>query len=86
MVKGIGVSGAIAASVLVGSITATAMPIEQDWYEAPGVTEDGTLDIREVDDNASEMDIRLTRQIMVLQQQILQLQKEMAAMRAKMQQ
>ncbi len=61
---------------------ATAMPIEQDYYAAPGVTEDGRLDIKEVDDNSSEMEMRLSQQLMVLQRQILDLQREIAAIKA----
>ncbi len=64
--------------------TATAMPIEQDYYSAPGVTSDGRLDIKEVEDNATEMEMRLSQQLMVLQQQILDLQREIAAIKASM--
>ena len=74
----------VAAVIAAGATGAAAMPLEQDFHRAQGVTSYGTLDIREVRDDASEMDIRLTQQIMVLQQQILKLQAEMAAMQAKM--
>lgn len=62
--------------------SATAMPIEQDYYSAPGVTKDGRLDIKEVDDNSTEMEMRLSQQLMVLQRQILDLQRELAAVKA----
>ena len=74
----------VAAAIAAGATGATAMPVEQDFDRTHGVTSFGVLDIRDVRDDSSEMDIRLTRQIMVLQQQILKLEAEMAAMRAKM--
>lgn len=60
---------------MVGIGATQAMPIETDTYtDIPGVNDTGQLDIREVLDNASEMEIRLTRQIMLLQRQINDLQ------------
>jgi len=73
---GASVSLALAAS------SATAMPIEQDYYAAPGVTDDGKLDIKEVDDNSTEMEMRLSQQLMVLQRQLLDLQREIATIKA----
>ena len=73
-----------AAAIAAGATGVAAMPLEQDFHRTHGVTTYGTLDIREVRDDSSEMDVRLTQQIMVLQQQILKLQQEMAAMQAKM--
>lgn len=61
---------------------ATAMPIEQDYYAAPGVTKEGKLDIQEVADDSTEMEMRLSQQLMVLQQQISELQAELAAVKA----
>ena len=74
----------MAAAIAAGATGVAAMPLEQDFHKAQGVTSQGTLEIREVRDDASEMDIRLTQQIMVLQQQILRMQAEMVAMQAKM--
>jgi hypothetical protein len=65
-----------------GASAGQAMPLEHDWLNTPGVTTHGTLDIREVDDNSTEMEMRLSKQIMVLQQQILDLQRDMEALRA----
>jgi hypothetical protein len=66
--------GAIVAGVaacMAMSAAVSAMPIETESYsDIPGATEDGQLDIREVLDNSTEMDIRLTKQIMLLQRQI----------------
>lgn len=62
---------------------ASAMPIETDAYtDIPGATKDGQLDIREVLDNSTEMDIRLTKQIMLLQRQINQLQRKIEKLEA----
>lgn len=61
---------------------ATAMPIEQDYYAAPGVTDDGKLDIQEVADDSTEMEMRLSQQLMVLQRQISELQAELDAVKA----
>lgn len=72
------------ACFLLAAGTATAMPIEQDYYAAPGVTEDGRLDIKEVADDSTEMEMRLSQQLMVLQRQILDLQREIAAIKASM--
>lgn len=74
----------VAAAIAAGATGAAAMPLEQDFHRTHGVTQYGTLEIREVRDDSSEMDVRLTQQIMVLQQQILKMQAEMAAMQAKM--
>jgi hypothetical protein len=70
------------ACLLLSATAATAMPIEQDYYAAPGVTKEGRLDIKEVDDNSTEMEMRLSQQLMVLQRQILDLQRELAAVKA----
>ena len=73
------------AVVMAFSVThsASAMPIETDSYtDIPGATEDGQLDIREVLDNSTEMDIRLTKQIMLLQRQINQLQRKIEKLEA----
>ncbi len=69
-------------SLLLAAGGATAMPIEQNYYAAPGVTDDGKLDIQEVADNSTEMEIRLSQQLMVLQQQISDLQREINALKA----
>lgn len=70
----------IALSVAAG---AHAMPVETGNYnEIPGATPDGQLDIREVLDNSTEMDIRLTKQIMLLQRQINQLQRKIEKLEA----
>jgi len=50
--------------------------------DVPGVTGDGELDIREVLDTSTEMDIRLTKQIMLLQRQINDLKKQIETMQA----
>ena len=71
-----------AVSLLLAAGSATAMPIEQDYYAAPGVTEDGKLDIKEVDDNSTEMEMRLSQQLMVLQRQISDLQREVNSLKA----
>jgi hypothetical protein len=52
------------------------MPVEQDWYDERGVTEDGRLDIQDVDDQSTPMEVRLSRQVMVLQTQIDVLRRE----------
>ena len=60
-----------------------AMPVETDSItDIPGVTKDGELDIREVLDNSTEMDIRLTKQIMLLQRQINQLKRKIEILEA----
>lgn len=62
---------------------ALAMPVTTDPLEQiPGVNERGELDIREVLDNSTEMDVRLTKQIMLLQRQINQLKREIEGLRA----
>lgn len=77
------VSVALGAALLwIGASAGQAMPIEQDWLKTPGVTAHGTLDIREVDDNSTQMEMRLSKQIMVLQQQIMDLQRDMESLRA----
>ncbi|MFP6759825.1 MAG: hypothetical protein VCC99_16660 [Alphaproteobacteria bacterium] len=58
------------------------MPVEQDWYEERGVTEDGRLDIQEVDDLSTPMEVRLSRQVMVLQTQIDVLRREIGRLSA----
>ena len=72
------------ACIVLAAGTVTAMPVEQDYYSTPGVTEDGRLDIKEIEDNSTEMEMRLTKQLMVLQQQILDLQREIATIKAAM--
>jgi hypothetical protein len=57
-----------AAALSIGG--AMAMPVEQDWYDERGMTEDGRLDIRDVDDQSTAMEVPLSRQVMVLQTQI----------------
>jgi len=60
-----------------------AMPVETGPHtDIPGATKDGQLDIREVLDNSTEMDIRLTKQIMLLQRQINQLQRKIKKLEA----
>ena len=62
---------------------ALAMPVDTDpLQQIPGVNERGELDIREVLDNSTEMDVRLTKQIMLLQRQINQLKREIEGLRA----
>jgi lactam utilization protein B len=61
---------------------AMAMPVEQDWYEEEGVTDDGRLDIREVQDTSTDMELRLSRQVMVLQRQIDVLRREIGRLSA----
>ena len=69
-----------AAALSIGA--AAAMPVEQDWYEERGVTEDGRLDIQEVDDLSTPMEVRLSRQVMVLQTQIDMLRREIGRLSA----
>ncbi len=59
-----------------------AMPLEQNYYSAPGVTADGRLDIQEILDNATEMEMRLSQQLLVLQDQIDRLVDEVDAIKA----
>ncbi len=48
-----------------------AMPVQTDASaKVPGANEQGQLDIKAVLDNATDMEIRLTKQIMLLQRQI----------------
>ena len=70
------------ACLLLSATAATAMPIEQDYYATPGVTKEGRLDIKDVPDTATQMEMRLSQQLMVLQRQILDLQRELAAVKA----
>ena len=52
-----------------------AMTVDTDASaEVPGANEQGQLDINAVLDSATEMEIRLTKQIMLLQRQINDLQ------------
>ncbi|MHA1571787.1 MAG: hypothetical protein ACTSWM_08200, partial [Alphaproteobacteria bacterium] len=72
-----------AALFCVGAMApASAMPVEQNYYAAPGVTADGRLDIRDVPDNATQMEMHLTQQVLVLQDQIDQLREELEALKA----
>lgn len=76
---------AASACLLCAASAATAMPIEQDYYsKTPGVTKEGRLDIKDVPDSATQMEMRLSRQLMVLQRQISDLQREIAAIKAAM--
>jgi len=73
------------AAILVFSAAGSvpAMPVETGSYtDIPGATADGQLDIREVLDNSTEMDIRLTKQIMLLQRQINLLQRKIKKLEA----
>jgi hypothetical protein len=73
--------GAIALCLAAG--VAMAMPVETGTYaEVSGVNDQGELDIREVLDNATEMDVRLTKQIMLLQRQLNVLKEEIEFLRA----
>lgn len=73
-----------AALILLLAAAARAMPVEtRDYRDVPGVTADGELDIHDVLDNATEMDVRLTKQIMLLQRQINQLKREIEELEAK---
>ena len=54
----------------IGVESAMAMPIDDRAIEAGGLTSDGRLYIREVADNSTVMEMRLSAQIMVLQRQI----------------
>lgn len=74
-----------AVSLTIAAETAVAMPVDQDWYEERGVTEDGRLDIQEVDDRSTDMEVRLSRQVMVLQRQIDVLRRELARVHAEIQ-
>lgn len=69
-------------ALILAAGSATAMPIEQDYYAAPGVTDDGKLDIQEVADDSTEMEMRLSQQLMVLQRQISDMQREINALKA----
>jgi hypothetical protein len=76
------VAGATVALCLAAGV-AMAMPVETGSYtDISGVNEQGELDIREVLDNATEMDVRLTKQIMLLQRQINALKAEIEVLRA----
>ena len=66
-----------------GVVPAQAMPVEQDWYRAPGVS-NGRLDIRELRPDSSEQDMIIAKQLMVLQDQISKLNDELAAMKDNM--
>ncbi len=60
-----------------------AMPVDTDpLQQIPGVNDRGELDIREVLDNSTEMDVRLTKQIMLLQRQINPRTREIETLRA----
>ena len=75
----------MALAVGAGSLgSAQAMPVEQDWYRAPGVNQYGRLEIREVRPDASEQDMIISKQLMVLQDQISKLTDELAAMKGQM--
>ena len=55
--------------------TTQAMPVQTDAdSDVPGVNEQGRLEIKDVLDSATNMEIRLTKQIMLLQRQINDLQ------------
>lgn len=81
-VRAAGVTVAALALALVAG-AAPAMPLDSvDPREVPGVTKTGELDIREVLDTSTEMDIRLTKQIMLLQRQINDLKLQIEALQA----
>jgi len=82
--RGIASLGAGVAGLAMAAGAALAMPVEtpSDIRQVPGATADGRLDIREVLDNATAMEVRLTKQLMLLQRQINQLQMEIADLRA----
>jgi len=67
---------------LAAAAAASAMPVEQNYYATPGVTAEGRLDIRDIRDDSTEMEMRLSKQLMVLQQQILKLEAEIEALKA----
>lgn len=74
---------AAALALALGAGAAPAMPLDSvDAHEVPGVTETGELDIREVLDTSTEMDIRLTKQIMLLQRQINDLKRQIEVLQA----
>lgn len=76
------VSGA-GLALLVLSVAARAQPLGTDISEyVSDADEDGKLEIREVLDKATEIDIRLSKQIQLLQRQINQLKRQMEEMRA----
>ena len=73
----------LAVALALAGGTAPAMPVDtKELGDVPGVTGDGELDIREVLDTSTEMDIRLTKQIMLLQRQINDLKKQIETMQA----
>jgi hypothetical protein len=77
------ISGAIVAIFGMAAIgPAMAMPIDPETYsDIPGVDSNGRLDIRQVLDSATDMEVRLTRQIMLLQRQINDLQDQIDDLR-----
>jgi hypothetical protein len=69
--------------LLLAAAAARAMPVDTGSYQdVPGVTPDGELDISDVLDNATQMDIRLTKQIMLLQRQINELERRIERLQA----
>jgi hypothetical protein len=77
------IRGAIVAIFGMATIgSAMAMPIDPETYaDIPGVDSNGRLDIRQVLDSATDMEVRLTRQIMLLQRQINDLQDQIDDLR-----
>jgi len=73
-----------AAALLAVAGVGQAMPVSREG-PVPGVNESGELDIREVLDNATEMDVRLTKQIMLLQRQINDLKGQIKVLEARSQ-
>jgi secreted protein with Ig-like and vWFA domain len=72
-----------AVALALGAGAAPAMPLDSVAPgEVPGANEEGELDIREVLDTSTEMDIRLSKQIMLLQRQINDLKQQIEALQA----
>jgi TolA-binding protein len=75
------VSGAGLALLLL-SAAALAQPLGTDIDRYLADADEGRLNLREVLDRANEIDIRLSKQIQLLQRQINQLQRQIEEMRA----
>ena len=83
--KNFNIFAALVAAAWLWAGATAAMPVEQDWYEEEGVTDDGRLEIREVEDSSTDMEMRLSRQVMVLQRQIDILKRELGRLNAEVQ-
>jgi len=70
---------AISLGLATGSV---AMPLQNPGYGTPGVDERGRLAIREIPDDSTPMEQRLSQQLMVLQNQIDRLNAEIQALKA----